>query len=114
MDIEHEHVPSDPPPPAPKVDRRRGPRAGPFDPKKPPINGFTVKLSDEEWAAIHGPDPLSVYALRHRVRREWQIVPNIEQAHCPVCATRVFFKGTAAARVCLGCGQTQEGEVTNG
>ena len=48
--------------------KTRGPK--PFNPDAPPV-GYQVRLTPEEWAVIHGPNPLSKY----EGTKQWRPIP---------------------------------------
>lgn len=80
--------------PAPKPPKARG--AQPRD--------ASVRLPKEEWAAIHGDDPLSIYELRPRAWRPSQSVIAKDQPPCSNCGTTVQEMIAADASRCMGCG----------
>jgi hypothetical protein len=99
-----------------KEQKAKKPRTWPkdFDPKKAPPGGVPYHLEDEEWAAIHGDNPLSIYEMRGRYvmvdeRRKSDAGFMGEtirtEKGCRNCAARVLIV-IPDALICIGCGAT--------
>lgn len=105
------------PEPAMRVPPKGGRGPKPFNPDAPPV-GYQVRLLPDEWAIIHGPNPLSIY----ETRGGWRPIPprpgmTIDTPNGPFAAV-VETKGPCArcgarrdevfspegAVRCFGCG----------
>lgn len=89
---------------AAKAPKTPAPRPSSFDPKRAPEAGYEVKLTDEEWQIVHGPDPLAIWLMRGMaVRPKCDAVQA--DAPCRRCGAMVHKVRDGNAS-CLGCGLT--------
>jgi hypothetical protein len=85
-----------------------------FDPLKAPPGGVQHHLPDDEWRAIHGENPLSIYEMRGRYvmvdpakKSDAGFMGEVIRTEkgCRNCAARVLVVVPDAV-VCIGCGAT--------
>lgn len=70
-----------------------------FDPKKQTA-GYAVRLSKEEWAAVHSNDPASVYAFRPNAWRPLPIMGDIVMNTAQGAVSTFLTDGVKPCRHC--------------